>query len=112
MPLLPGHGDAFGPWGPTGFFRHFALLIYFIIHNTLTERRGGRFLFYSERGDVAINAVTATCTCGKCFFPPRLPYGPDCGIVSPLWCYLWSNCAYGVFNWHLAVLRTYRKQQH
>lgn len=35
--------------------------------------RGERVLFYSECGDVAINAVTATCTFGSVFSHPGSP---------------------------------------
>lgn len=49
--------------------------------------RGERVLFYSECGDVAINAVTATCTFGSVFSHPDCPMAPTvdlflfCGVI-------------------------------
>lgn len=70
-PLLPG--DSFHPWVLTGLFRQFVLLIYFIIH--CRPREGEQVLFYSERGDVAINAVTATSTF-RVFLPRQVALQP------------------------------------
>lgn len=96
VPLLPGDPLPPAPVLPA-FFQQLSLLISFIIHKALPEQ-GERVLFHRKGGDVAINAVTATCTFRIVFFsPPRLPCGSDCGIVSSL-CYLWSNCAFGGFN--------------
>lgn len=102
----PAPWGQFSPWVLTGLFRQLVLLIYFIIHTRLTE--GERVLFYSERGDVAINAVTATPTWGGVSSPAGCP---DCRIVPPLRRYLGSNCACGVFSQRLAVVCTYGGQE-
>lgn len=67
VPLLPGDPLPPAPVLPA-FFQQLSLLISFIIHKALPEQ-GERVLFHRKGGDVAINAVTATCTFRIVFFP-------------------------------------------